>query len=487
MSRPLFFASVGVALALAGAAAQAQDLTNTGTQLTVEPGVLLSVPGALRNQAGATLTPGGTVQVGGDFINTGTVVPANGTLVLIGSTEQTLSAGGASLGRVEVRNTGPAGQNRILLPTDLTVLQQLTLVSGLPRTDATATLHLPDGATLTGETAGRYVQGNLEITRAAVQGSTVVDFGNGLVLNPNGGSLGAVRVLRTAGLQQAGVSFGQNPANPSQHTIDRIWSVTADQTPTAPATLTLSWLPDDDNGLTNFAQAQVWRMPASSAPWEAIGSPTDASARSITVSTTAFSRLTVSEGQKPLPVQLVSFTARRVGPDALLRWTTAQELNNAGFEVESSPDGRTFRSVGRVAGHGTTTQRHDYQLTDPNLARYQVPLVYYRLRQLDQDGTATTSQVQTVAVPSEALPLAVQVYPTPFTTQATVLIQAPETSPATLRVVDAVGRTLWQQTLPLTKGENRLNLPQAHTWPVGTYVLGVRQGHQFRTVKVVRE
>ncbi|MCA8829635.1 hypothetical protein [Hymenobacter pini] len=467
--------------------ARAQDMTNTGTQLMVEPGVVLMVPGSLTNQVGATLTTGGTVQVGGNLINAGTLVPVSGTVVLTGSADQTLSVGGASLGRVEVRNTGPAGQNRILLASDLTVLQQLTLVSGLPRTTATATLYLPDGAVLTGETAGRYVQGNVLVTRAAVQGSAAVDFGLGAQVNPNGSGLGTVRILRTAGLQQANVSFGQNPANANQRSIDRIWRVTADQEPTVPVTLTLSWLPDDDNGLTDFAQAHVWRLPDNQTAWQPVGTRTDASARSITVNTPALSRFTVSNAQNPLPMQLVSFTAQRVGADAVLRWTTAQELNNAWFEVEGSADGRTFQLLGRVAGHGTTTQRHEYQLTDLNLARYQVPLVYYRLRQIDQNGAVAISPVQTVSVPSQAQLLTMQVYPSPFSIQATVLIQAAESGPASLHVVDAVGRTVWQQTLVLTKGNSQLQLPQVATWPVGTYVFGVRQGRQFGTVKVVRE
>lgn len=65
--------------------------------------------------------------------------------------------------------------------------------------------------------------------------------------------------------------------------------------------------------------------------------------------------------------------------------------------------------------------------------------------------------------------------------------QATEAGSATLRVADAVGRILWQQALLLIKGGNRLHLPQAHSWPVGTYVLGVWQGQRFRPMKVVRE
>ncbi|MCC3156475.1 hypothetical protein LJ737_04455 [Hymenobacter sp. 15J16-1T3B] len=66
-----------------------------------------------------------------------------------------------------------------------------------------------------------------------------------------------------------------------------------------------------------------------------------------------FSEFYLNGGTMPLPVELTSFTAGRQGDDALLHWTTAQELNNDHFEVEASADGQTFRPVGRVAGQAT--------------------------------------------------------------------------------------------------------------------------------------
>lgn len=99
--------------------------------------------------------------------------------------------------------------------------------------------------------------------------------------------------------------------------------------------------------------------------------------------------LTVSNTSQPLPVELVSFTAEALGADALLKWATASEKNNDRFEVEASADGRSFRRIGQVPGHGSSTQPHTYQLTDAAIARYGASVVYYRLRQVDADGTAS--------------------------------------------------------------------------------------------------
>ncbi|RTQ45250.1 hypothetical protein EJV47_25570 [Hymenobacter gummosus] len=99
-----------------------------------------------------------------------------------------------------------------------------------------------------------------------------------------------------------------------------------------------------------------------------------------------------------LPVELLHFAAAAAGPAAVqLNWTTAQELNNAGFTVERSPDGRRFTAVGAVAGAGTSTARRSYSLRDEHLPAGAVVL-YYRLVQRDLDGSTTTSEVRTVAL-----------------------------------------------------------------------------------------
>ncbi|MBF9220181.1 hypothetical protein [Hymenobacter ruricola] len=472
-------------LALTGATAHAQSLTNTGTQLTVEAGALLAVPGALNNQTGATLTTGGTVQVGGDFTNAGTVVPASGKVVLNGAADQTLTPGGATLANVEVRNSGPAGNNRVLLPADLTTSQQLLLTSGLLRTAPAATAVLPDGATLSGEATGRYVQGNLRVERAALAGTAPVDFGNSFVLNPNGNALGTVRVTRTAGLQTAGVSFDANPGNATQRSIDRFWTVDADQAPTTAVEASLSWLADDDNGLT-FGQGQLYRVPGAGAAWQALGSPANGAARSLAATTGSLGRFTVSTAAAPLPVELLAFTAERRGADGLLKWATASEKNNDRFEVESSPDGRTYRRIGTVAGQGSSSQRHDYSLTDPNLARYATDRVYYRLRQVDRDGTAQFSPVRTVQVPLES-GFAVQAYPQPFATELNLLIRTDEAGPAVVALHDAVGRALLTRQASLQPGSTAVALPEAAALPAGVYVLSITQNHYHRALKVVRE
>ncbi|MBD2722162.1 T9SS type A sorting domain-containing protein, partial [Hymenobacter armeniacus] len=108
--------------------------------------------------------------------------------------------------------------------------------------------------------------------------------------------------------------------------------------------------------------------------------------------------LTFSVVANPLPVQLTSFVAKATAANEVqLRWQTASERNCREFEVQRSPDGRQFATVGRAAGHGTTNVAQAYAYADRELPA-QASTLYYRLRQVDTDGTSAFSPVQVVAV-----------------------------------------------------------------------------------------
>ncbi|TGE24308.1 T9SS type A sorting domain-containing protein [Hymenobacter aquaticus] len=440
-------------------------LTNAGATLTVGAGTTFYVAGTVQNNAGSSLTNAGTLQLTGDLTNAGTLA-SGGTLLFAGTTNQTFTPGAATVATLVVNNTGASGQRTLTVPTDLTVGTALTLQSGLLRTDPAATLTLPDGATLSGEGPGQYVQGNLRIVRAA--GSGVLDFGHGLTLDLT--SLGQVTATRAAGLLLDNVSRTALP-NAASQSIDRIWTVETTTAPAAAVPVTLSWPADDDNGLTSFAPAQAWRSPVPVTAWAAVGSAQNATgtatSRSFSFATAALGRLTVSSAAAPLPVELTRFTAETQGADALLRWATASEKNNDRFEVEASPDGRTFRRIGQVPGYGSSTQPHQYQLVDPVIARYAANPVYYRLRQVDLDGTFSYSPVRTVAVRGQA---GLALFPNP-TTQATTLTGA---QPGTaVMVFDALGRQVLAATAD-AGGTALLLLPPGRA--TGVYV--VRAGSQ---------
>jgi len=112
----------------------------------------------------------------------------------------------------------------------------------------------------------------------------------------------------------------------------------------------------------------------------------------------------------PLPVVLQQFAVVARKQDALVTWATAQELHSAYFAVERSTDGTQYSEIGRVNGQGTSTTNHAYSFTDTGIGREMPGMIYYRLRQVDTDGTISYSPTKVIRF--DAL-VAVQVLPNP--------------------------------------------------------------------------
>lgn len=92
-----------------------------------------------------------------------------------------------------------------------------------------------------------------------------------------------------------------------------------------------------------------------------------------------------------LPVELVEFNGKCSNNLVTLKWTTASEKNNDYFEVEQSEDGKNFYPAQVVKGHGNSRSYNYYQYSDDSPFKSQVK--YYRLKQVDFDGSYNFSSV----------------------------------------------------------------------------------------------
>jgi subtilisin-like proprotein convertase family protein len=202
---------------------------------------------------------------------------------------------------------------------------------------------------------------------------------------------------------------------------------------------------------------------------------------------TSFSPFTVQDDTQPLPVELAAFTADRQGANAVLRWTTASEKNNRGFGVEvaaaHAPD--AWRELGFVTSQQTTsnTPSH-YSFTDKTPGKNGGFL--YRLRQQDLDGTIVYSPVRSLDFGTPHT-TAVTAAPNPFRTALEVRVVATVAGPAQLSLIDALGRTVLQQQLPVAAGENRLTPAIPADLPAGTYILTTSVENQLFHVRLVKD
>ena len=137
-----------------------------------------------------------------------------------------------------------------------------------------------------------------------------------------------------------------------------------------------------------------------------------------------------------IPVELTSFTANVVGSSVELNWTTATELNNSGFEIERSEDNVSFEKIGFVPGFGTTTETKSYTYSDQsvNSGTY-----YYRLKQIDFDGSFDYSGVVEVDVTLPSVFALEQNYPNPFNPSTSIQFSLPVDAQVTIGVYNLVG------------------------------------------------
>lgn len=173
----------------------------------------------------------------------------------------------------------------------------------------------------------------------------------------------------------------------------------------------------------------------------------------------------------PLPVSLVSFTARtQAAGEVILNWTTASEQDNAYFIIERSLDSEEFTEISQVGGAGNSNNLLKYTFLDE-----QVPAgtVYYRLKQVDYSGTFEYSKV-TVAKVRNTLQPRMVLYPNPANGFLRLDLGAMPAGSYKVRILSIQGRQLQEQTLE-AKAVHTLNL---HDLAQGKYILQI-QGQQL--------
>jgi hypothetical protein len=181
-----------------------------------------------------------------------------------------------------------------------------------------------------------------------------------------------------------------------------------------------------------------------------------------------------------LPVELLSFKAVRKGKDALLEWETAVETNNAGYEIEVSADGRKFSKLAWVAGKGSNSR---YEFLDRGSDK--PGSRYYRLKQLDLDGSFSYSRIRIVDF--EGQPAVLQAWPNPFSKSLTVSFVAGREEEVTLKLTDLLGREVYSKAMVVKKGMQQTELELKESLPQGLYLLTLGSKTEKQMIKVVRQ
>ncbi|MGY3090755.1 hypothetical protein ACVWYF_003816 [Hymenobacter sp. UYAg731] len=242
--------------------------------------------------------------------------------------------------------------------------------------------------------------------------------------------------------------------------------------------MTLQWSASE--ATANFINAQAHINHYTGGAWDVYKAELGVTGAGPYVATrtgiTSFSPFSVSSRvDGALPVELVSFEARRTGATVAVAWATASEKNSAYFTVERSVNGAEFEGIGTVKGAGASTQRLDYAFED------KTPLpgtAYYRLRQTDTDGTFSFAPV--VAVKGTVAAQAVAV-PNPSTGRFEIWTPAAEV--VATEVTTVLGTRVNAAATATPAGTLRFDLSAQ---PAGLYFVRLQLKTGTQMVRVVR-
>ena len=160
------------------------------------------------------------------------------------------------------------------------------------------------------------------------------------------------------------------------------------------------------------------------------------------------------------PVELLYFKGRSVAEGNLLTWSTASELNNEGFDIERSEDAKSWKSIGFVAGNGTTVAEQEYRFLD---AAPLEGVQYYRLKQLDFDGQFEYSDI--IALAGFGKLAGTLVYPNPVAEDLII-----ENGIGKASLYNAIGQLIQQVNI-----QNSRHLLSTVGLAPGIYVLKIEQ------------
>ena len=422
---------------------------------------------------------GGELRVYGDFQDPfGGFGQSGGVFTLAGGTQ---TFDGAAFTEVHIEGGGTK-----LLTNRMDILSRLSFVGlgGIisTRTDNAVVYNIDLGvnATITGESETSYVLGILRAQRFVDAGRTN-SFGNIGVDLTTASASRITLVTRLTGYVYNGV--------PPSESVKRSFSFTPENPNVTSYTIGFHYLDTEVNGILED-DLVLFRSLSGGIPFTPLFrtslDPLNNLLIRADIEGTLAATFTLGDRKVPLPVSLINFTAVASGADALLAWGTAQEINNKGFEVQASDDGVTFQKLSFVASETpNSSAARTYQYRD--VAASEHGTRYYRLRQLDLDGNQSFYGPRVVSFGAEAVAM-VQAYPNPFTSEITLTLQTIAAGPATVSMLDGVGRLVrtWQPTLAL--GRASLQLPGLAVLPHGMYVVQVRYPEgRIQRLKLVKD
>ncbi len=200
---------------------------------------------------------------------------------------------------------------------------------------------------------------------------------------------------------------------------------------------------------------------------------------------TNFSHFTMQMAQSggALPVELVYLEAKGVENTYIeVSWSTATEVNNAGFDVMRTSDGVNFTKVGYIDGHNNSTTDQYYTFNDYNVVAGVI--YYYKLKQIDNNGQSQETGIVQAALDGGDVLEVGDFFPNPAMGATRVSIKSSVTSNIEIKLFDLLGRDLGSSNYNVSSGVSDITL-DTRSLPASSYTVVIRAGEKVFTRKVV--
>ena len=496
----------------ASASLQAQNLTLTSGTFT-STGSAIDLSGNVNMNGGTFNAGSGILSIDGNITLAGaaTFNNDNGTVALDGGADQTIGGdfSAENFNNLRINKTG--GEVLLAASTSVNVANVLTLDGGNIDTQASgASLRLLNGV------------GSISRTTGFISGPLQVDLSDGNSFSFPVGKNSTYKPV------QIGIQNSSQTTNPLTWEVE-YYAGSADDFSSVENDITsmsnIETNADPDEQVVGLNTSDYWRIDtgAESATLDAVtidisnvglstddindqllqvmvwdeaggewdhlggvssGSPSDANV--VSTSTLSFSEKIITSGAETataLPVELISFEGVAENNEVLLTWETASEVNNDYFDVQRSRDGVEFQSIGRVNGNGNSNAIIKYDFVDKNpYAGFN----YYRLKQVDYDGTATDHQVIQVNNDDLKKNLDLVIYPNPSTGRELHLriTSSDSFTPISIQVNGLKGERYLTDLLD-PEGNATIDFSKRMNLKDGLYVVTIHQNGQSRREKLL--
>lgn len=189
------------------------------------------------------------------------------------------------------------------------------------------------------------------------------------------------------------------------------------------------------------------------------------------------------------PVTWLHFKANLINDkDVLLNWATASEINNSHFEVERSTDGVNFVKIGTEKSKAPSGQSNiilNYYLTDFNVANTGKQTLYYRVKQVDFDGSFAYTNIEVIKLKFNST---TRVYPNPTKDDITIsFTPASDDEEVIITVTDMAGKVVYTEKATCNFNQQFIHKVSLKDIESGCYNATITIGSTSQTFQILKK